>query len=190
MAISPDAWQVMERKASPLRGSYLSLLDWKETWLAQHTFPYTPSVSLIYALESVLNQVLEVGVERWAARHEQIARACRAGIRGLGLELWPVREEIAAPCVTAVRVPDDIRDEDLRRHLRQRYGVMISGGYGELAGQLFRLGHMGKAAHPTYLAAQLAMLERSLVDLGHQVPLGAGVGAALAALSDWDEASA
>jgi pyridoxamine--pyruvate transaminase len=65
--------------------------------------------------------------------------------------------------------------------MRERYGVMISGGYGELAGKLFRLGHMGRAAHPAYMAAQLAILERSLADLGVPVELGAGVGAAMRA---------
>ena len=73
--------------------------------------------------------------------------------------------------------------------LRDRYGVMISGGYGELAGKLFRLGHMGMAAQPTYLCAQLAMVERTLADLGVPVTLGQGVGAALASLENWGESA-
>ncbi len=160
----------------------MSILDWKETWLEQRIFPYTPSVSLIYALESVLAQVLNEGLERHAARHAAIARACRAGVKAMGLELWPAREEIAGVAVTGVKLPIGLSDEQLRGHLRDRYGVMISGGYGELKGQLFRLGHMGQAAHPTYLAAQLALLERTLADLGQPVQFGAGVGAAMQAL--------
>lgn len=186
LAISPQAWQAMEnRRPGPQRGSFLSILDWKDTWLEQRRFPYTPSVSDIYALESVLTQALEEGIEPYAARHGIIARACRAGVKALGLELWAAREEIAGSAVTAVKVPAGITDPQLREHMRQRYGVMISGGYGELAGRLFRLGHMAKAAHPTYLAAQLAILERSLADLGRPVQLGAGVGAAMAALEGW-----
>ena len=185
MAISPAAWEAMERRDPPLRGSYLSILDWKDSWIDKQGFPYTPSVSLVYALESVLTQVLEEGIERHAARHQAIAKACRAGVRALGLELWAAREEIAAPCVTGVAMPDGIEDAQLRGLMRERYGVMISGGYGDLAGKLFRLGHMGLAAHPTHLAAQLAVLERSLADLGHPVQLGAGVGAAMAALEGW-----
>jgi pyridoxamine--pyruvate transaminase len=81
-----------------------------------------------------------------------------------------------------------IDDATLRGTMRRRYGVMISPGYGELQGQLFRLGHMGPAqVHPTVLAAQLAVLERSLADLGYPVQLGAGVGAAMAALDEWDD---
>ncbi|GAB4426937.1 MAG: alanine--glyoxylate aminotransferase family protein [Anaerolineae bacterium] len=187
MAISPAAWQAMENRPAPVRGTFLSILDWKTTWLEQRRFPYTPSVSDVYGLESVLTQALEEGIEQVAARHATIARACRAGVKALGLELWPAREEIAAPAVTAIKLPPGLVDAHLRRHIRQRYGIMISGGYGELLGQLFRLGHMGQAAHPTYLAAQLAILERSLADLGYPVQWGAGVGAAMAALEGWGD---
>lgn len=185
MAISPAAWQAMENRPAPVRGTFLSILDWKTTWLEQRRFPYTPSVSDIYGLESALTQALEEGIEQVAARHATIARACRAGVKALGLELWPAREEIAAPAVTAIKLPPGLADGHLRQHIRRRYGIMISGGYGELLGQLFRLGHMGQAAHPTYLAAQLAILERSLADLDYPVQWGAGVGAAMAALEGW-----
>jgi pyridoxamine--pyruvate transaminase len=185
LAVSPDAWARMEERPDPLRGSFLSILDWKTTWLEQRRFPYTPSVSEIYALESTLRQTLDEGVEAVVTRHQAIARACRAAVVALGLELWPAREAIAAPCCTAVHLPRGVTDESLRGTMRDRYGVMISGGYGELAGKLFRLGHMGMAAHPTTLIAQLGILERTLADLGHAVDLGVGVGAALAALDGW-----
>jgi pyridoxamine--pyruvate transaminase len=183
LAISPEAWKAMEAKKDPVRGSFLSILDWKDTWLEKKVFPYTPSVTTIYGLESALAQAVEEGVERMAARHDRIARACRRGVEAMGLELWAAREEVAGPVVTGVVIPDGIEDKVLRGHLRDRYGIMISGGYGELLGKLVRLGHMGMAAHPAYLAAQLAMLERTLSDLGRDVELGAGVGAALDSLS-------
>jgi len=185
LAVSPDAWKVLEDRSEPIRGSFLSILDWKYTWMEKRTFPYTPSVSTVYALESALAQALEEGIERYADRHDKISRACRAGVRALGLELWAAREEIAAPCVTGVKMPEGIEDKALRGHMRDRYGLMISGGYGELAGKLFRLGHMGMAAHPAYLASQIAILERSLADLGWPAKLGKGVGAAMEAVHDW-----
>jgi pyridoxamine--pyruvate transaminase len=191
MSISPAAWEALEsRKPEPLRASFLSILDWKTAWLEGGRFPYTPSVSEIYSLESVLDQTLAIGMECFVDRHQAIARACREGVKALGLQLWPAREEIAAACATAVRLPDGITDDDLLRTMRHRYGVTISPGYGSLKGQLFRLGHMGPAqVHPTVLAAQLAVLERSLLDLGYPVQLGAGVGAAMATLSDWNDAA-
>jgi pyridoxamine--pyruvate transaminase len=185
MSISSAAWEAMEKHPTPLRGSFLSILDWKDAWLVGNRFPYTPSVSEMYALESTLTQNLEEGIEHVAWRHQTVAKAARAGAKALGFELWPAREEISASCVTAVKVPDGFDEEKMRGLMRERYGVMISPGYGDLYGKLFRLGHMGMAAHPTYLASQLAVLERSLHDMGEKVEFGAGVGAAMAALDDW-----
>lgn len=191
ISVSPAAWERMESVPNPLRGSFLSILDWKTAWLEGNRFPYTPSVSEMYALESVLVQTLEVGMELFVERQQMIAAACRAGVKALGLELWPVRDEIAATCVTAVKIPANLNDVQLRDTMRRRYGVMISPGYGELNGQLFRLGHMGPSqAHPTILAAQLAVFERSLADVGYPVQLGEGVGAAMAALTGWDDSAA
>jgi pyridoxamine--pyruvate transaminase len=189
IAVSPDAWRAMEARREPLRGSFLSMLDWKSTWLEQRRFPYTPSVSDIYALESVLEQTLREGMDAVVGRHQASAFATRRAVEALGLQLWPEREEIATSCCTAVRMPAGVTDDALRGTMRSRYGVMISGGYGELAGKLFRLGHMGSTAHPTTVIAQLGVLERTLDDLGVPVPLGAGVGAALAAFKGWDDAS-
>lgn len=189
LAISDDAWSAMERRAIPLRGSFLSILDWKTAWLEQRRFPYTPSVSEIYALESVLEQALREGMHSVVDRHQASARAARAAVEALGLDLWPERPEIATACCTAVHVPGTVSDEQIRETMRWRYGVMIAGGYGDLAGKLFRLGHMGPAAHPTLVTAQVGMLERTLADLGVAVDLGTGVGAALKAFAGWDDAA-
>jgi pyridoxamine--pyruvate transaminase len=187
-AISEAAWTAMEAVDKPLRGSYLSLLDWKATWMEQRRFPYTPSVADIYTLEATLQQAIDEGIEAMAARHQRVAAACRAAVRALGLDLWPAREEIAAPGCTAVAVPAGTTADAIIRTMRERYGVMISGGYGDLTGKLFRLGHMGMSAHPTALFAQLGVLERSLLDLGVDIVPGAGVGAAVEALAGWNDA--
>jgi pyridoxamine--pyruvate transaminase len=103
-------------------------------------------------------------------------------VKALGLDLWPAREEIAAPCVTAITMPAGLDDASIRMRMRETYGVMISPGYGELQGKLIRLSHMGEQARPTMLAAQLTVFEKALHDLGYPVQLGAGVGAAMASL--------
>ena len=185
VAVSPRAWEAMEAVDQPLRSSYLSLLDWKATWIENGRFPYTPSVADVHALESTLELALREGMDAMAARHRLIASATRAAIDALGLSLWPARAEIAAPGCTAVTVPDGVAADAIIETMRSRYGVMISGGYGELTGKLFRLGHMGMSAHPTTAIAQIGILERTLLDLGVSISPGAGVGAAIEALSDW-----
>jgi pyridoxamine---pyruvate transaminase len=187
IAISSDAWTAMESRREPLRGSFLSMLDWKSTWLEQRRFPYTPSVSDIYALESVLEQTLREGLAAVVDRHQTSALATRKAVEALGLDLWPESPAIAASCCTAVRMPSGVTDEALRETMRERYGVMIAGGYGELAGKLFRLGHMATAAHPTTIVAMIGMLERTLDDLGTNVDLGAGCAAALDVFKGWDD---
>lgn len=182
IAIGPRAWEIMERRRDPLRGSYLSLLDWRDAWIARRRFPHAPSVTLVYALESALEQLLEEGVDRCIARHASIARACRAGVRALGLRTWAAREEIAANAATAIAAPEGRSGEQIVDHLRERYGVAIAGGEGEMAGRLFRIGHMAGAARPPVLAAALAILERTLHDLGYPVAMDSGAGAAMAAL--------
>lgn len=189
IAVSPEAWARMESLQKPLRGSFLSLLDWKSTWIDNGRFPYTPSVSDVYALQSVLQQTLDEGVAKIVARHQVSTRATQAAVQALGLELWAESVEIASTSCTAVKMPAGINDADLRNRMRNQYGVMISGGYGAVSGKLFRLGHMGLSAHPTAVIAQIGVLERSLVDLGYQLELGRGVGAALAEFANWDDAA-
>ncbi len=82
--------------------------------MAKKIFPYTPSVTNIYALESILEQALEEGMEAMIRRHETIAQAARRGVTAMGLELWVAREEIAASCVTGAVLPQGVDDEQLR----------------------------------------------------------------------------
>jgi pyridoxamine--pyruvate transaminase len=181
MAVSDQAWAAIERNPAAPRASFLSLLDWREQWHGHGRFPYTPSVSDIHGVEAACDQALEEGLAACIARHEAAAAACRAGALEMGLRLWPRSEDIAAACVTAVAVPDGLDDETVRSHVRERYGVMLSGGQG--AGNLVRIGHMGPTASGLNPVVGLMALGRSLVDLGARVHVGAGVEAALALLA-------
>jgi len=157
------------------------MLDWKEQWIDGEKFPFTPSVSDLHGVEAACEELLEEGLEASIERHELSAAACRAGVRAMGLELWTRSEAIAAACVTAIAVPDGLTDVQVRAHCRERYGVMISGGQG--AGNLVRIGHMGPSARSLHPVVGLAAVGQTLLDLGAQVDIGAGVEAALAELS-------
>ncbi len=181
MTVSDAAWERIGANPSAPRASYLSMLDWKEQWIDGQKFPYTPSVSDLFGVEAAVDELLEEGLEASIERHEQSAAACRAGVRAMGLELWPRSDEIAAACVTAIAVPEGLDDLQVRRHCRERYGVMISGGQG--AGNLVRIGHMGLSARSLHPVVGLAAVGRTLADLGAQVEIGPGVEAALSELS-------
>ncbi|MFC5500743.1 pyridoxal-phosphate-dependent aminotransferase family protein [Lysinimonas soli] len=181
VTVSQAAWDAIEKNERAPRASYLSLLDWKEKWLIGGVFPYTPSVSDMHGLEACVDAMLEEGVDAAIERHRKSALVTRAGVRGLGMEIWPARDEIAAYCVTSVRLPDSIDHLELRKYVRERYGVMLSSGQG--AGNLIRIAHMGPTASGLYPVVGIAALGRALVDLGHPVDIGAGVEAALATIS-------
>ena len=184
MSISDAAWEAMRNNPNAPRGSFLSLLDWKERWVDTDKmhFLYTPSVVDVNGVDAVVDQVLEEGLENCIARHQAAARAVRAGVQAMGLELWPRREDYAAGCVTAIRVPEGISPAGALAHIRERYGVMLSGGYGELADKLFRIGNMGPAADSLYPVVAVAALGQGLRDLGAGVQIGAGVEATLEAI--------
>ncbi len=182
MAVSERAWQKIRSRPNPPRRRYVSFLDWKDSWLGEGRFPFTPFVAQIASVNEALAMRLEEGLENAWARHDWAARMCRAGVCALGLELWPARESIMANCVTAFKIPSGLSGGEIQQVMNKRYGVVISGGLKELQGQLLRIGHMGHMAQPMYVVVALGALERALHDLGYPVAFGAGVGAALAAL--------
>ena len=186
MTVNEAAWERIRSNPSAPRASFLSMLDWKEQWLEGDRFPFTPSVSDVHGVEAACDELLEEGLEASIERHERAAAACRAGVRGLGLELWPRSDSIAAACVTAIAVPEGLSDVQVRAHCRERYGVMISGGQG--AGNLVRIGHMGPTARSLYPVVGVAAVGQTLADLGAHVDVGAGVEAALAELSQAQQA--
>jgi pyridoxamine--pyruvate transaminase len=186
VAVSARAWEAIEANPAAPRGSFLSLLDWKHRWIdgGRVAFPYTPSVSDVGGVHAALLDVVEDGgVDASVARHALAARATRAGVRAMGLQLWARSDAYAANCVTAVRMPAAVDVAPLLAHVRERYGVMLSGGYGELKQQLVRLGHMGPASRSLYPLVAVSALGRGLADLGASVDIGAAAAAVMDVLA-------
>lgn len=186
VAVSPRAWRAIEGNSAAPRGSFLSLLDWKERWIdgGREAFVYTPSVSDVNGVHAAVCEIEETGgIDASIARHARAARATRAGVRALGLTLWPKDESWAANCVTAIRCPDGVATDQVLAHVRERYGVMLSKGYGPLAPKLFRLGHMGPAARSLNPLVAVTALGRGLADLGVPVSIGAAAEAVLDVLA-------
>lgn len=146
---------------------------------AQGYFPSTPALSLLYGLDEALTMLLEEGMDNVAARHARLASGVRAAVHAWGLRSCARRPEIASNSLTAVLVPEG---QDARRVIDlafTRYDIALGSGLAELAGKVFRLGHLGDMNALT-LAGALAGVEMALCDAGIEVPLGKGVGAALA----------
>ncbi|MFT3863763.1 MAG: alanine--glyoxylate aminotransferase family protein [Solirubrobacterales bacterium] len=184
--VGEDAWAAIDANPAAPRGTFVSLLDWRETWLASEgaKFPYTPSVSDVNGVHAAISECLEHGLDTVIERHAAAARACRLGAEAMGLELWPRSHDYAANCVTAIRCPDGVGVNETLAHIRERYGVMLSGGYGELTERVFRIGHMGTGSRSLYPLVSVAALARGLADLGVEVDVGAAAEAAMQSLAD------
>jgi len=181
--VSDDAWRRIAANPNAPRGSALSIEDWRDAHRPDRAFPFTPSVSEIYGLRSVLLQYLAEGPENVAARHRRAAQAVRAGALALGLNLWAAEDAIRADTMTAIELPDGVDEAEVRMVARAESGVMLAGGQGALRGRVLQIGHMGPAAYPMSPVIGLTALGRALRRLGATADVGAAVEAALAA---WD----
>jgi pyridoxamine--pyruvate transaminase len=182
MSVTDRAWKHMEANPKAPRASILSLLDWKDAWSKDKPFPFTPSVTEMNGLDAVIDLYLEEGAEQVWQRHALTSRACRAGIKAMGLSLWAKTEAIASPTTTAVRVPDGVKDSEIIRTAREKYGVVFSTGRGETLGKLIRIGHMGPVAEPIYAVVAITALGGALRKLGRKVDVAAGVDAAMSVI--------
>jgi aspartate aminotransferase-like enzyme len=137
--------------------------------------PFTPAVTLLRALDVALDMIEDEGLDAVLARHDLLARAARAGARGMGLELFGDPDE-RSTVVTAVELPDSIDGAKVPGLLRER-GITANGGQGQLKGRILRIAHCGYFGAFDVLTI-LAGLELVLHELGAEVELGGGVAAA------------
>lgn len=173
VAVSPKAWEVVKNNRSPR--FYLSLPAAKKSYEKWNT-AYTPGVSLFAGLDAALEMMMNEGMDNVYARHKTMAAAARAAVRALGLELL-ARDEWASPVITAVKSPEGVNGDDIRKVLKKEFGVTFAGGQGILAGKIFRIAHMGFADRMDVIIA-VSALEMALARIGQPVELGSGVRAA------------
>ena len=181
IAISPQAWAAIDANPTAPRGSFLSLIDWRDTWHGRGRFPYTPSVPDVHGVLAAAELLLAEGLDVAQARHERVARACRAGVHGMGLRVWASSDDICGASGTSIAVPDGLTDTLVRDHIRTRYGVQLSVGDG--AGNILRIGHAGHTARAAWMVAALAAVGQGMADLGADVHVGTGLEAAMNILS-------
>ena len=175
-AVSERAWKRTE--AATLPRFYW---DWQRQRRGQEKLstPFTPATSTVVALTEALGLVLADGLEAAFARHRALGRACRAGIKAIGLELYSPDDDSAA-VLTGALTPEGVDAVALRLALRDRHGITIAGGHGDLVPRLFRIGHIG---HVTVeqIAGALTAIEVELATAGADVEQGNAAPAALEA---------
>jgi aspartate aminotransferase-like enzyme len=174
VSVSDAAWEANARARSPR-----FYFDWERTRKAQAKLDaaFTPAVSLIVGFDVALGLVLEQGLEAAFERHVRLGRACREGVKAMGLELFSPDEDASA-VVTAARAPEGIDSGDLVLALRDRFGVTLAPGQGELKGKIFRIGHIGY--YDVFdITTALGAVELALTEMGADIERGAAVTRAL-----------
>jgi len=111
--------------------------------LAKSQNPWTPALSIYYAMDAAFEILRAEGLEGIYTRHQAIADYTRKRVKAFGLKLVPVDETFASNTVTAVWWPDGVDAKALSKRAREEFGVVLGGGQGKLEGKIFRVGHLG-----------------------------------------------
>lgn len=162
LAVGPRALEA--HRSAKLPRSYW---DWSEQidFNARGIFPYTPATNLLFGLEEAFAMLHEEGLERVFARHARFARATRAAVEAWGLEPFALDPCEASGALTAVLVPEGHDADTVRAHILERFDMALGTGLGDLAGKLFRIGHLGDLS-TLQLMGTLAGVEMGLAGAG------------------------
>ena len=184
-AISDEGWAAIAANPSAPRNSALSLLDWREQWLAtdHDVLPTIPNHLEMLALGEILDRVDAEGLANVIARHGAARDACRRGVRALGLDLWVENDSDAAAVATTVSVPAGVDVKELVAAVRSSF----TGGPASIVGpapgaptQALRIGHTGLRASVEDVLIAVESLGLGLQSMGIDCNLGEAAAATVA----------
>ncbi|MBP1601082.1 MAG: phosphoserine aminotransferase / L-aspartate aminotransferase [Acidobacteria bacterium] len=172
LSISERAWRRIEKCGRPRY--YLDLRRERKAQ-AQGQSAYTPAVSIIQGLKSALDLILKMGVDGLVANAGLQAGATRAAILRWGMQIFP---RVSGNAVTAFVPPAGVDPSKVMKMMRDRFGVLISGGQGSMKGKILRIGHLGYFDFLETLG-MIGCLEIALTEAGASLETGSGCRAAL-----------
>ncbi len=175
-ALSEKAWKMVETSTLP---KYYFNFRKELKNIQGNQSAYTPAVSLVMGLRTVLQQIREEGLENVFARTARLADATRRAMTALGLKLFAPASPSNA--LTAVFAPDGVDGQKVVKTLREKYNVTIAGGQDQAKGKIFRIAHFGYMDTFDAVTA-ISAVEMALKDLGAPIELGKGVKAAMEVL--------
>ncbi|MEV6794814.1 aminotransferase class V-fold PLP-dependent enzyme [Streptomyces sp. NPDC051320] len=176
VSVSERAWQRFAENPQAPRGSYLSLLDWKQRWIdgGRKALPHAPAQLEMLALQACLERIEADGLDTVMDRHARAAAATRAGALALGGGLAPYvrRAQDSAPVATTLRVPvGSDASELVAKALATDPALPLIAGGGALAKEMIRINHYGPQATADAVYSALAALGAALDGMGTSVDL-------------------
>ncbi len=174
LGVSPKAIAAMETARLPR-----TFFDFKDMLAAygRGGYPYTPAVGLVAGLAHAIDLLETEGLDNVYARHHRMAEGVRRAIAAWGMTPYAKSPDLYSDTVTAVKVPEGCNGTDLVQLAASKYGMAFGVGLGEVAGKVFRIGHLGMLTEALVLSG-LCVAEMCMADLGWPVKLGSGVAAA------------
>jgi alanine-glyoxylate transaminase/serine-glyoxylate transaminase/serine-pyruvate transaminase len=161
VSFSERAQEVMQTRTTPVQSWYLDLSLIGGYFGENRVYHHTAPVNMIFALHAALTLALDEGLPQRYARHRSQASALHGGLAQLGLEL-PIEAPLRLPPLTLVRIPEGVRDTDVRARLLRDHDLEIGGGLGDFKGKAWRIGLMGASATPRHVALCLEALGQAL----------------------------
>jgi alanine-glyoxylate transaminase/serine-glyoxylate transaminase/serine-pyruvate transaminase len=145
MAMSPRAMDWLRARTTPVRSWYLDLKLIHDYSTVSHRYHHTAPISMFYALREALLVIAEEGIENRWERHRRCHMSFVKGVEAMGLGMHvPAEHQIAT--LNTVSVPNGVDEAKVRKRLIDDPGIEIAGGFGPLAGKVFRIGVMGPLA--------------------------------------------
>ena len=157
VTVSPRAREVLRNRTTPVGNWYFDLSLLEKYWGDERTYHHTAPINMNYALRESLRLVVEEGLEERFARHRANAEMLWAGLEDLDLSLM-VPEEYRLTTLTTPIVPPGVDALEVRQKLLNDYNVEIAGGFGPLAGKIWRIGLMGYSSRRENVLLLLAAL--------------------------------
>jgi len=161
VTLNARARQAIAARRTPPSVFYLDLEALYRYWVEPHAYHHTSPIQNFYGLREALRLVNEEGLMARFERHQRIAHSLWQGLESLGLEML-MPEAVRLPTLTTPRLPAGADDADVRRRLRQDFNIEIAGGFGALAGKVWRIGLMGHSCRAENVTLLLAALETVL----------------------------
>ena len=165
VSVNERAWKAHAEAKMPR--FYWDFTAAKE-YLEKDQTPWTPAVSIFYALEVALAMLEKEGLQNIFARHARLGQRTRDGVKSLGLSLF-ADESCASNTVTAVKSPEGIDSKKLVQTVKEEHGITLAGGQASLGGKIFRIGHLGFVSESD-VDDVITELRLALPKLGYSVP--------------------
>ena len=165
MAMSPRAMEFLRARTTPSRSWYLDLKLIHDYSTVSHRYHHTAPISMFYALREALLVIAEEGIENRWERHRRCHKSFVKGIEAMGLRMH-VPERFRIATLNTVCVPEGVDEAKVRKRLLDGPGIEIAGGFGPLAGKVFRIGVMGPLATEDNVQFFLKEFEKALTARG------------------------